>query len=76
VTQSSLRHREIDMAKDSDSHQFVVTDVQLADEAEPGGVALLLTDVRGGRVRLRLDADMAELLRRRIAAAIDRTEGP
>lgn len=61
--------------QDRDTHEFVVTDVQLADETDDG-VALMLTDARGGRVRLHLNADMAELLREKVAFALDRNTGP
>lgn len=58
-----------------DTHEFVVTDIQLANETG-NGVALMLTDARGGRVRLHLNDDMAELLRERVAFALDRNTGP
>ncbi|BCH31163.1 hypothetical protein MesoLjLc_30930 [Mesorhizobium sp. L-8-10] len=58
------------------THEFVVTDVQLADNETDGGVMLMLTDARGGRVRLHLNGDMAELLRERVAFALDRITGP
>ncbi|RWM05639.1 hypothetical protein [Mesorhizobium sp.] len=59
-----------------DTHEFVVMDVQLADNETDDGIALMLTDARGGRVRLHLNADMAELLRERVAFALDRNMGP
>ncbi|RWH74987.1 MULTISPECIES: hypothetical protein [Mesorhizobium] len=58
------------------THEFVVADVQLADNETDDGVALMLTDARGGRVRLHLNGDMAELLRERVAFALDRNTGP
>ncbi|TIP88748.1 MAG: hypothetical protein E5X60_28380, partial [Mesorhizobium sp.] len=57
------------------THEFVVADVQLADNETDDGVALMLTDARGGRVRLHLNGDMAELLRERVAFALDRNTG-
>jgi len=59
-----------------DTHEFVVMDVQLADNETDDGIALMLTDARGGRVRLHLNGDMAELLRERVAFALDRNMGP
>ena len=59
-----------------DTHEFVVMDVQLADNETDDGIALMLTDARGGRVRLHLNGDMAELLRERVAFALDRNTGP
>ena len=59
-----------------DTHEFVVLDVQLADNETDDGIALMLTDARGGRVRLHLNGDMAELLRERVAFALDRNMGP
>ncbi|RWM79881.1 MAG: hypothetical protein EOR81_10125 [Mesorhizobium sp.] len=58
------------------THEFVVADVQLADNETDDGVALMLTDARGGRVRLHLNGDMAELLRERVAFALNRNTGP
>lgn len=62
--------------QNTDTHEFVVTDVQLANETDEEGVALMLTDARGGRVRLHLNDDMAELLRERVAFALNRHTGP
>lgn len=62
--------------QNEDTHEFVVTDVQLVDKQADDLVALILTDVRGGRVRLRLNGDMAEVLRERIAFALDKSTGP
>jgi hypothetical protein len=59
-----------------DTHEFVVMDVQLADNETDDGIALMLTDARGGRVRLHLNGDMAELLRERVAFALNRNMGP
>lgn len=57
-------------------HDFIVTAVEPADADEVGTIAVTLTDARGGRVRLHLDTDMAELLRERVAAALDKRTGP
>ena len=64
------------MSADSDSHEFIVTDVELADSARKDGVGVVLTDKRGGKVRLNLTLDMAERLRERVSFALSRTEGP
>ena len=40
------------------------------------GIAIMLIDARGGRVRLNLSTDMAELLREKVSAALDKTQGP
>lgn len=59
-----------------DTHDFRVTDVELSDDETLDGVAVVLTDARGGRVRLHLSMDMAELLRERVAMAVERRQGP
>lgn len=64
------------MPDDRDTHDFQVTDIQLADEEGVDGAVLMLTDIRGGRVRLHLNSDMAELMRERVAAALDKRTGP
>ncbi|WP_167524528.1 MULTISPECIES: hypothetical protein [unclassified Mesorhizobium] len=48
----------------------------MSDNDADDGIALMLTDARGGRVRLHLNGDMAELLRERVAFALDRNMGP
>jgi hypothetical protein len=63
------------MVSDRDNHEFIVTDVELADSAGKDGVGVILTDRRGGRVRLNLTLDMAARLRERISFALDRGEG-
>ena len=67
---------ETPLTSPRDSHDFKVVDVELSDDDALDGVAVLLTDARGGRVRLHLSLDMAEQLRERVAAAIDRRQGP
>jgi hypothetical protein len=57
-------------------HDFRVVDVAMSDDDRIDGVAVILTDARGGRVRLHLTNDMAETLRTRVAAALDKTTGP
>jgi hypothetical protein len=64
------------MVSERDSHEFIVTDVELADSAKTDGVGVVLTDARGGKVRLNLTFDMAERLRERVAFALERSEGP
>ena len=65
------------MAKEHrDKHEFKVTAVELDDRPATDVVAITLTDVRGGRVRLHLSSDMAERLREAVSAALDKTEGP
>lgn len=67
---------EMSKAPPGDIHDFQVVDVALTDDHAVDGIALLLTDARGGRVRLHLNEDMAEMLRERIATALDRRTGP
>lgn len=67
---------EMSKAPAGDIHDFQVIDVTLADDHALDVVALLLTDARGGRVRLHLNEDMAEILRERIATALDKRTGP
>lgn len=61
---------------DRDMHDFEVTAVELSDDSKRDSVAVTLTDARGGKVRLHLNTDMAEILRAHLEKAIDRTEGP
>jgi len=65
------------MAKEQQNeHEFIVTAVELGDRGAMDVVAITLTDARGGRVRLHLSSDMAELLREKVSAALDKIEGP
>ena len=64
------------MVDAKDKHVFVVTAVDLADDPGSNGVAVKLTDARGGQVTLHLSADMAELLRQKVATAADKQTGP
>jgi hypothetical protein len=59
-----------------DEHEFMVTGVELATGQKMDDIALTLIDARGGKVRLHLSADMAELLREKVSAALNKTEGP
>lgn len=56
----------------SDEHEFVVIDVERIEDQIVDGIAIRLTDARGGRVRLHLSGDMAELLHKRVSAALDK----
>lgn len=62
--------------KNRDSHEFIVTDVQLAEGYVADGIALVLKDARGGSVRLHLNSDMAELLSEKVAFAMSKNTGP
>lgn len=64
------------MTSADDIHDFQVTAVELADDPALDGVALVLTDRRGGKVRLHLSEEMAERLREQAAMAIERRQGP
>lgn len=59
-----------------DEHEFMVAAVELAAGRAPDGIAVILTDARGGRVRLNLTIDMAEQLREKVSAALDKVQGP
>jgi len=59
-----------------DEHEFMVAGVELAAGEMIDGIAIMLIDARGGRVRLNLSTDMAELLREKVSAALDKTQGP
>lgn len=61
---------------EKDAHEFMVTQVEISDVPETDAVAVTLTDARGGEVRLHLNTDMAELLREKIAVALDKRVGP
>lgn len=60
---------------DPNVHDFVVTAVEPSDEDAIEKVVVTLTDARGGKVRLHLSSDMAESLRRRVSAALDKSKG-
>lgn len=65
------------MAKNpQDEHEFMVAGVELAAGEMIHGIAITLVDARGGRVRLHLSADMAELLRERVSTALRKMQGP
>ncbi|PWK70661.1 hypothetical protein [Aminobacter sp. AP02] len=57
-------------------HEFMVASVESARDDTLDGIAVTLVDVRGGRVRLHMDPDIAEILRERISAALNKTIGP
>ncbi|ODT06313.1 MAG: hypothetical protein ABS58_12155 [Mesorhizobium sp. SCN 65-20] len=61
---------------EKDTHEFMVTAVEPARDDKLDGVALTLVDARGGRVRLHMHADIAEVMRERISAALSKTMGP
>ncbi|MCX8571699.1 MULTISPECIES: hypothetical protein [Hyphomicrobiales] len=61
---------------EKDTHEFLVTAVEHARDDKLDGVALMLIDARGGRVRLHMHADIAEVLREHISAALAKTTGP
>jgi hypothetical protein len=62
--------------RQQDEHEFMVAGVEMAAAKIIQGIAITLIDARGGRVRLHLTADMAELLRERVAGALDKMQGP
>jgi hypothetical protein len=65
------------MAKNpQDEHEFMVAGVELAAGEMIHGIAITLIDARGGRVRLHLSTDMAELLRKKVSTALDKLQGP
>lgn len=64
------------MVSERDSHEFIVTNVDLSDSTRADSVGIVLTDARGGTVHLNLTFDMAERLRERVSFALDRSEGP
>ena len=59
-----------------DEYDFTVDGVELTAGEMIDGIAIMLIDARGGRVRLNLSTDMAELLREKVSAALDKTQGP
>ena len=65
------------MAKNpQDEHEFMVAGVELPPGQTSHGIAITLIDARGGRVRLHLSTDMAELLCERVSTALGKAEGP
>lgn len=62
------------MVAERDTHEFIVTDVELDESTGADGIGIVLTDKRGGKVRLNLTFDMAERLRERVSSALGRSE--
>jgi len=62
--------------KDRNSHEFIVSGVALAEDDSAEGIAIVLEDVHGGRVRLHLNSEMAELLSSKVALAVTKKTGP
>ena len=56
-----------------DEHEFMVAGVELAAGEMIDGIAIMLIDARGGKARLNLSTDMAELLV--VAAVINACRG-
>jgi hypothetical protein len=69
-------HLSEDTMVGRDEHEFNVTAVEPAAEQQIDGIAITLTDARGGRVRLHLSTGMAEQLRDRISSGLDKLQGP
>ena len=63
-------------SENQDEHEFMVAGVEPASGNIVDGIAVTLIDARGGRVRLHLSSDMAELLRERVSAALLKRDGP
>ena len=59
-----------------DEHEFMVAGVELAAGEMIHGIAITLIDARGGRVRLHLSTDIAQLLRESVSTALDKMQGP
>jgi len=59
-----------------DEHEFIVAGVETAPGQMVHGIAITLIDARGGRVRLHLSKEMAELLRERVSSALAKLQGP
>ena len=62
--------------RQQDEHEFMVAGVEIAAGKMIQGIAITLIDARGGRVRLHLTTDMAELLRERVSGALNKMQGP
>jgi hypothetical protein len=61
--------------RQQDEHEFMVAGVELATGEMNHDIAITLIDQRGGKVRLHLSTEMAELLRDRVSTALDKTKG-
>ena len=59
-----------------DEHDFMVAGVEAAAGQAADGIAIVLVDARGGRVRLHLSTGMAELLGERVSTALREARGP
>ena len=57
-------------------HEFMVAGVESAAAQPADGIAIVLVDARGGRVRLHLSTGMAELLGEQVSTALDKAKGP
>jgi hypothetical protein len=65
------------MAKNArGEHEFIVAGVETAPGHTSQDIAVTLIDARGGRVRLHLSTEMAELLRERVSTALANAQGP
>ncbi len=62
--------------KDRNSHEFIVSGVELADDQGADGIAFVLEDAHGGKVRLHLNREVAELLRSKVALALTKKTKP
>jgi hypothetical protein len=72
---AGAREEPMVVNRQKDEHEFMVAGVELAAGDMVHGIAITLTDARGGRVRLHLSTEMAELLRERVSTALDKAQG-
>lgn len=65
------------MARNNDrnSHEFIVSGVELAEYDSADGIAIVLEDVHGGKVRLHLNREMAQQMCSRVAHALTKKTG-
>lgn len=60
------------MVAEKDSHEFMVSGVEHATDMMVDGIAIRLSDARGGQVRLHLSTEMAQVLCDKIKEALAR----
>ena len=61
--------------KDRNNHEFIVSGVELTEDASADEIAIVLDDAGGGKVRLHLNSEMAELLRSKLDLVLAKKTG-
>jgi hypothetical protein len=62
--------------KDRNSHEFIVSGVELVEDDSDDRFVIVLDDVHGGKVRLHLNNEMAELLSSKVSLTVTKKLDP